>query len=168
MRGKAVFLVVLCAILASAVSGCSSGSAVEFEVEKVERKGKNLYPIKQEVLKDAKENIDIWINRPEKIKDAFTGTALNDYSVARTLDKKEGVKRVRVHENQKFVVLDIGKGVRPQVEYSFLDMSYFVDARTGKPKTKPYNKERKITIFLVREGNRWKIDNMVGAPEALR
>lgn len=88
--------------------------------------------------------------------------------MARTLDKKEGVKRVRVHENQKFVVLDIGKGVRPQVEYSFLDMSYFVDARTGKPKTKPYNKERKITIFLVREGNRWKIDNMVGAPEALR
>lgn len=66
MRGKAVFLVVLCAILASAVSGCSSGSAVEFEVEKVERKGKNLYPIKQEVLKDAKENIDIWINRPER------------------------------------------------------------------------------------------------------
>lgn len=168
MHGVKKYFLPLLLLLVLLLQGCSSGSSVEFEVENVEKEGKNLYPIKQEVLRDVKENINIWINHPEKIKEAFTGTALTDFQAARALDKKEGVKRIRVHKNQKFTVMDLHDGVRPEVEYKFLDLSYFVYAKTGKPKTKPYNKERTITIFLVREGNKWKIDNMIGSPEALR
>ncbi|MCX7831728.1 MAG: ARC6/PARC6 family protein [Actinobacteria bacterium] len=166
--GKTITIAVLFIILSLVLSGCSSGSAVEFEVEKVEKEGKNLYPLKREVLEDVKENVNIWIKHPERIKEAFTGTALSDFNLARALDKKEGVKRVRVHEDQKFTVMDLHNGERPEVEYKFFDKSYFVDAKTGKPKTRPYNKERTLTIFLVREGNKWKIDNIVGLPEAIR
>lgn len=161
-------MVAIAFLLSTLLFGCGSQSSVEFEVENVEKEGKNLYPIKQEVLRDVKENVDIWINHPEKIKDAFTGVALSDFQAARALDKKEKVKRVRVHKNQKFTVTDLHNGERPEVEYKFLDMSYFVDLKTGKPKTKPYNKQRTLTIFLTREGNKWKIDNIVGSPEAIR
>jgi len=168
MGTRFLTVALLLLLVLSVITGCSSGSAVEFEVENVEKTGKNLYPLKQQVLNDVKENIDIWINHPEKIEQAFTGTALSDFKAARQLDKKEGVKRVRVHKNQEFKVVDLHDGKRPEVEYKFLDMSYFVDAKTGKLKTKPYNTERRLTIFLVLEGNRWKIDNMVGSSEAIR
>ena len=167
--GRKIFAVLLLLLLIfSLFAGCSSGSAVEFEVENVEKTGKNLYPLKQQVLNDVKENIDIWINNPEKIEQAFTGAALSDFKAARQLDRKEGVKRVRVHKKQEFKVIDLHDGKRPEVEYKFLDLSYFVDAKTGKPKTKPYNKERRLTIFLVLEGNRWKINSMVGSTDAIR
>lgn len=167
-KGQTVSFLILLIFLSLLLCGCSSGSAVEFEVEKVEKQGKNLYPIRKEVLEDVKENVNIWINHPERIKEAFTGMALSDFNAARSLDKKEGVKKIRIHENQRFTVVDLHGGNRPQVEYKFFDKSYFVDAKTGKPKTKPYNVERTVTIFLVREGNKWKIDNIVGLPEAIR
>ncbi len=150
-------------------TGCSSGSDVEFEVEPVDKKeGENLYPLKKEILDDAKAAVEIWIKNPQKIEEAFTGTALQEYKAARELDKKEGVKKVRVHKDQKFIVVDLKEGKRPQVDYEFLDMSYFVDAKTGKPKTKPYNKKRTVTIFLVKEEGRYKIDSFVGSSEAIR
>lgn len=161
----AVFVVISSLLL----TGCSSGSDIEFEVENSKtEQGKNLKPLRDEIMADVKHAVDIWINHPEKIKEAFTGNALNDFNLARALDKKEGVKRVRVHKNQEFSIVDPDDGKRPQVNYSFLDMSYFVDAKTGKPKTKPYNVKRTITIFLVKDGGRYKIESMVGSPDALR
>lgn len=148
-------------------SGCSR-EPVEVEVEEVAKTGENLEPLRNKILKDVKYNIQLWIKGDEKkLREAFTENMMNMWREARNLDKKEGVKRVRVHENQKFEPSGLDTK-RPQLTYTFLDKSYFVDARTGKPKTKPYNKERTIIMFLVKEGGRYKIDNMVGEPDALR
>lgn len=160
---------VLVAAAAFALSGCSSGSAVEFEVENQPvKKGENLKPLRDEILQDVKYAVNIWIKKPEKIEEVFTGSALNDFKAARALDKKEGVKVIRVHTDQQFVIADPNDGKRPQINYTFFDKSYFVDAKTGKPKTKPYNKKRTITIFMVKEGGRYKIESMVGTKEAIR
>jgi len=162
-------LAILLFMLAFLAAGCASGPGVEWQVENVKQKeGANLLPLRNEILKDAKENIAIWITSPDRIEEAFTGTALNEFRAARDLDKKEGVRVVRVHKNQRFTVFDVNDGIRPQVEYRFLDMTYYVDARTGKPKTKPFNKERTISLFLVRADGKFKIDNMIGSREAIR
>lgn len=159
----AVFLVVL------ASSGCARKPAVEFEVEQtVEDRGKNMTPLVRQIQKDAEEAIRIWIEEPERIEEAFTENMMNMWKEARRLDEEEGVRRVRVHENQEIKVTYADDGIRPQITYRFLDKSYFVDAKTGKPKTKPYNKERIITIYMVKEGDRYKIDGMIGSEEALR
>jgi predicted nucleotidyltransferase len=164
-----VLLVAVVVVGSFLIGGCSSGSDIEFEVENAKtEQGKNLKPLRDEIMADVKHAVDIWINHPEKIEEVFTGSALNDFKAARALDKKEGVKRVRVHKNQEFSIADPNDGKRPQLNYKFLDMSYFVDAKTGKPKTKPYNIKRTITIFLVKEGGRYKIESMVGSPDAIR
>jgi hypothetical protein len=156
-------------LLAFLAAGCASGPGVEWQVENVKKKeGANLLPLRNEILKDVKADVAIWIKSPDRIEEAFTGTALNEFRAARDLDRKEGVRVVRVHKNQRFTVLDENDGVRPHVEYRFLDMTYYVDARTGKPKTKPFNKERNLSLFLVRADGKFKIDNMVGNEEAIR
>ncbi len=158
----------LTSILFLTLSGCRQ-EAIEVEVEKVAgKKGENLRHIKDEVLKDVKYDIQVWIEGdPKKIETVFTENMVNMWKEARSMDAKEEVKRVRVHENQKFEVSDLTKS-RPSVFYSFVDKSYFVDVRTGKPKTKPSNKEHTIAIFLIKEDGRYKIDNMVGDSNAIR
>lgn len=168
MSPSLLIIISLSLILFFTLSGCKQ-EAVEVEVEKVAgKKGENLLHIKDEVLKDVKYDIQVWIEGdPEKIETVFTENMMNIWKEARSMDEKEKVKRVRVHENQKFEVSDLTKS-RPSVFYRFIDKSYFVDARTGKPKTKPSNKEHTIALFLTKEDGRYKIDNMVGDSNALR
>lgn len=161
----------LAALIAGAllVAGCGGGPGVEWSVEEATTKtGENLTPLNNEILRDARKAVDIWIKHPDRIEEAFTGSALQEFRAARTLDKKDGIRVVRVHKNQRFQVLDINEGVRPYVEYRFLDMSYYVDAKTGKAKTKPFKQERTLAIYMVRNDGVYKIDSMIGAQEAIR
>lgn len=151
------------------MAGCVKKPAVEFQVEQENvDKGKNLTPLVNKIKQDAEEAIRIWIEEPDRIEEAFTENMMNMWREARRLDEEEGVKRVRVHENQEIKVTYADEGIRPQITYRFFDKSYFVDAKTGKPVTKPYNKERIITIYMVKEGDKYKIDGMIGSEDALR
>lgn len=166
LQGTAVALALFALF---AAGGCASNAPVEWTVEETTAKaGANLTSLRNEILKDVKRDIEIWIRSPERIEEAFTGTALNEFRAARALDRREGVRVVRVHRNQNFKVIDENDGVRPYVEYRFLDMSYYVDAKTGKRKAGPFEKQRTISIYLVRNDGVFKIDNMVGNEQALR
>jgi len=169
-RGPAVSILLLVLVGALLMlGGCSSGPGVEWKVEETTtRTGENLLPLRNEILRDVKQDIQIWLSNPSAIEEAFTGNALRDWKAARALDRKESVKVIRVHKNQKFTVMDTADGIRPVVEYKFLDMTYYVDAKTGKPKTKPFNKQRTLSIYLVRQNGKFKIDDMIGSEEAIR
>lgn len=166
---RVMLLIMVIAVTFSFLPGCGDKPAVEVKVEDInENQGKNVQPLRNKIISDAKKAINIWINEPENVDKVFTDKMMEEWEAARELDKEEGVKRVRVHEDKEFRIVQLNDGKRPQVNYSFFDKSYFVYAETGKQKTEPYNKERTISLFLVKNNGNYKIDSMIGDTEAIR
>ncbi len=167
--GAIIGIFVLGAMIGAIVGGCSQ-NRVTVEVEEAEKQtGKNIASLRNEILEDARDAIGVWIAGEEaEVSSVFTENMMELWGQARALDREEGVRKVRVHEDQRFTIGDINDGVRPSVTYAFRDKSYFVDASSDAQVRTAEDAERTIIMFLVRDGERYKIDNMVGKENAIR
>ncbi|MBS3956100.1 MAG: hypothetical protein KGZ40_00995 [Clostridiales bacterium] len=168
LRRIAVVLAAV-ALLASVTTGCRPPAVEVVNVEASEEQGgRNLAPLREQVLADAKLAVEAWLSGDEEQLGAvFTQNMIHEWARARGLDENEGVERVRVHSQQEFTVSDL-KEDRPRVSYKFLDDSYFVDADTGDSVSEPYGLERELVIVLVLDGESYKIDTIIGSADALR
>ncbi len=166
----AVVLAIALAALAS-LSGCRQSPPVEItRVEVTETQtGRNITPIKDELLETVERAVEAWTEGDaERLSEVFSDRLMAEWEEARELDRQEGVERVRVHSDVKYIPTSVDQ-LEPRLRYEFLDESYFVDASTGEPVAQPYNIEREIVFTLIRgEDEALRIEQMIGNPEALR
>lgn len=114
------------------------------------------------LLKQVEEDLKIIMdsNEESKLGEALTGAALRLTLEQISKDKEAGRQKVRRYDSIKLKFANYTKGVAG-LTLTFLDKSYYISLKTGKPLTKPSNKPTKILVAVKKEDKRWKIFNVL-------
>lgn len=159
------------AITMSLMAGCTSQpgvTSVRVETVEAEKTGRNVAPVRTQLLEDAKRGVELWIEGdPERLPEVFTEKMMDEWRLARELESADGVKKVRVHAGGEFVPTSLDEEM-PRLRYEFVDESYVIDATSGEVVSEPYNVGREVVFAFVKDGDRYKIDTMLGSDDGLR
>lgn len=114
------------------------------------------------LLKQIAEDLNLITQTTDQttLAQALTGAALKQTVTKWQQEQKAGKQKVRRYANVKINFANYTKGVAG-LTVTFIDKSYYVDIKTGRPLTKPNNKLVKVLVAAKKEANRWKIFNLL-------
>lgn len=97
------------------------------------------------------------------LKRAFTGIALDQLVSEIAGDQQMGRIKIEVIQDLKVSVGEVqGDGARATL--TFVDQGYYVDSETKQMIQKPAPTSKKLAASVVKDGDRWKIDNLYASP----
>lgn len=114
------------------------------------------------LLKQVAEDLNIITQTTDQVTlaQALTGAALKQTLAQLQQEQQAGKQKVRRYANVKLNFANYTKGVAG-LTVTFIDKSYYLNAKTGRQLTKPSNKPVKILVAVKKDGNRWKIFNLL-------
>jgi len=119
--------------------------------------------IKKEIEEGFKKALDIWINTKDNPKDfekGLAGKALWELKQQTAAEQAQGKIKIRVHDKREFEVVKI-KEDAGAVAYTYVDNSYYIDAKTKKKISKPTGDKKEWLIGIGKYGKVWKISEIV-------
>ncbi|MHB8841632.1 MAG: hypothetical protein ACYC56_07570 [Candidatus Aquicultor sp.] len=125
--------------------------------------------LKEKITNDLQDDIKLMqAKNPHDYTKGLTGRALRQFQTAYEKDFGGGKIRVRVYKTTDIKVIGMQFGV-PEAIYKFTDNSYYIDAKTRQPVSKPLNVKREWALGLAKDaGDHWKVSLIMGAAKNSR